>query len=47
MTEMVAKNEAVDMAEEIMNFKWAEAALRNALATGSRILQPSLMDFLR
>lgn len=47
MTELLAKNEGIDVAETIMNLKWLEAVHSYALNVGSRIIKPSLMDFLR
>lgn len=39
--------EDIDQAEVITNFKMQEAVYRSALAVGARVIQPSLMDFLR
>ena len=39
--------EDVDAAEVIMNLKMAEAIYQAALSAGARIIQPTLMDFLR
>ena len=39
--------EDVDMAEVIMYLKMAEAVYQAALSAGARVIQPSLMDFLR
>ena len=39
--------EDIDQAEVIMNYKLSEAIYQQALATGAKIIQPSLMDFLR
>lgn len=38
--------EDVDMAEAITNLSMRETVYRSALATGARIMQPSLVDFL-
>ena len=38
--------EDIDMAEVIMNLKFAEAVYNAALAAGARIIQPSLLEFL-
>lgn len=38
--------EDIDSAETIMNWKTAEAVYKQTLATGARIIQPTLMDFL-
>ncbi|MCE9501566.1 MAG: flagellar hook-associated protein 3, partial [Leptospira sp.] len=47
MTELLAKNEAIDFPETIMNFKWLETIHQYALNVGSKIIKPTLMDFLR
>jgi len=39
--------EDVDMAEVIMKLKMAEAVHQAALSAGARVIQPTLMDFLR
>ncbi|NMA60708.1 MAG: hypothetical protein GX956_02355 [Firmicutes bacterium] len=39
--------EDLDYAEAIMNLKMEEFAYRTALSVGARIIQPSLIDFLR
>ena len=45
--EMQSNIEDADEAEVIMNFKMAEAVYRAALEAGAKIIQPSLMDYLR
>ena len=45
--DMIAKSEAIDFAEEIMNLKWLDAVHQYALAVGARSIKPTLMDFLR
>lgn len=47
LKELLSFNEDVSLPEAIMNLNLAENAYRASLATGSRIIQPSLMDFLR
>lgn len=47
MTEMLANNEGIDYAETIMNLKWLESVHSYALSIGSKIIKPTLMDFLR
>jgi len=47
MTELLAKNEGIDFPEAIMNLKWLESVHNYALNIGSRIIRPTLMDFLR
>lgn len=46
-TELLSMNEDVDFAELIMQTKVAENIYNASLAIGSKIIQPSLMDFLR
>lgn len=43
----LAGAEDIDLAEVIMNLKLQEVAYQGALGAGARVLQPSLMDFLR
>lgn len=44
---LLSVREDVDVAESIMNLKMEENVYRLALASGARIIQPTLMDFLR
>ncbi len=44
---LLSKNEDADMAEVIMNIKMEENVYQASLSTGARIIQPSLIDFLR
>lgn len=44
---LLAANEDADMAEVIMNLKMQENVYRASLSAGARIIQPSLVDFLR
>jgi flagellar hook-associated protein 3 FlgL len=46
-TDVLSKVEDVDQAQATMNFKMAEAIYRAALDVGARVIQPTLMDFLR
>ncbi|MCL2747421.1 MAG: flagellar hook-associated protein FlgL [Oscillospiraceae bacterium] len=46
-TQMKSDVEDLDMAEAIMNYSMAEAVYRAALSVGGRILQPTLVDFMR
>lgn len=46
-TNLLSDNEDVDMEKVIMNLKMQESVHRAALAVGARIMQPTLMDFLR
>jgi flagellar hook-associated protein 3 FlgL len=45
--QMLSDAEDVDMAEVIMELRMAEAVMQASMAAGARIIQPSLMDFLR
>jgi len=45
--DMIAKTEAIDFPEEMMNLKWLDTVHQYALAVGARSIKPSLMDFLR
>jgi flagellar hook-associated protein 3 FlgL len=47
MAELLAKNEAIDFPETIMNLKWLETIHQSALSVGSKVIKPTLMDFLR
>lgn len=44
---LLSKNEDADMAEVIINIKMEENVYQASLSTGARIIQPSLIDFLR
>jgi flagellar hook-associated protein 3 FlgL len=46
-SELMSNNEDADMAEVIMNLKNEENVYKASLEAGARIIQPSLMDFLR
>ncbi|MGI6485476.1 MAG: flagellar hook-associated protein FlgL [Tepidanaerobacteraceae bacterium] len=45
-TELLSKTEDADIAEVIMGLKMEESVYRASLAVGSRVIQPSLADFL-
>ncbi len=45
--ELMSKNEDADIAEVITNLKTQEGVHRSALGAGARIIQPTLLDFLR
>ncbi|HAZ37013.1 MAG TPA: flagellar hook-associated protein 3 [Clostridiaceae bacterium] len=47
MTELLSKTSDIDVAEKYMNFKMAESVYIASLESASKILQPSLLDFLR
>ncbi|SIS42980.1 flagellar hook-associated protein FlgL [Salimicrobium flavidum] len=46
-TKMMSDNEDAEMEEVITNLKTQESIHRAALSAGARIIQPTLMDFLR
>jgi flagellar hook-associated protein 3 FlgL len=46
LTELLSQTEDVDMAEAILKLKSEENVYQSALAVGTRIIQPSLLDFL-
>lgn len=46
-TKMMSDNEDADMEKVIMNLTTQESIHRAALSAGSRIIQPTLLDFLR
>jgi flagellar hook-associated protein 3 FlgL len=46
-TKLMSDNEDADMEEVIMNLTSQEAVHRAAMSAGARIIQPTLMDFLR
>ncbi len=46
-TENLSNEEDADLAEVIMNLNMQENVHRMALGTGARVMQPTLMDFLR
>lgn len=45
--EIFSKYQDADIAETVMNLKMQEAVYRASLASNARIIQPSLLDFLR
>lgn len=47
LQKLVSKNEDVDIAEAIMKLKSEESVYQASLASSAKIIQPSLMDFLR
>ncbi len=46
-TKLMSKNEDVDIAEAIMYLQNEEYVYRASLSAGARVIQPSLIDFLR
>jgi flagellar hook-associated protein 3 FlgL len=47
LTKVLSQEQDLDYAEAIMELKMEEFAYRTALSVGARIIQPSLVDFLR
>src|SRR5690606_14141456 len=47
VSRVLSETEDVDVAKAIMELKMQENVYRLALASGARIIQPTLMDFLR
>lgn len=46
-TKLLSENEDADMAEVIMNLKMEENVYRASLSAGAKVIQPTLIDFLR
>lgn len=46
-TKLMSQNEDVDMSETIMNLQNEENVYKASLAGGAKVIQPSLVDFLR
>ncbi|WP_053955784.1 flagellar hook-associated protein FlgL [Inediibacterium massiliense] len=46
-TGLLSKNEDADMAQVSIDLKTAESVYRASLAAGSKVIQPSLVDFIR
>ncbi len=46
-TKLMSQNEDVDMAEAIMNLSNEESVYKASLSTGARVIQPSLVDYIR
>ena len=47
VTQLLSNSQDVDMAETIMLLKNAENVYKASLSAGARVIQPSLLDFLR
>ncbi len=47
LTKVLSEEQDLDYAEAIMELKMEEFAYRTALSVGARIIQPTLLDFLR
>jgi flagellar hook-associated protein 3 FlgL len=47
LKKLLSENEDVDIAKTIMDLKMSENVYKAALSSGSRIIQPSLVDFIK
>ncbi|SKA86158.1 flagellar hook-associated protein 3 FlgL [Caloramator quimbayensis] len=47
MTELLSKTQDIDIAKKVMEYKVMESVYNASLQTGAKILQPSILDFLR
>ena len=47
LNKLLSNVQDIDVAEKIMDLKSEENAYRIALAVGARIIQPTLVDFLK
>lgn len=47
MTELLSKSEDIDLAEKMMEFSVMSTVYQASLSTGAKILQPSLLDYIR
>lgn len=47
VTELLSKTEDIDLAQKVMEYSVMESVYTASLQTGAKILQPSLLDFLR
>lgn len=47
VTELLSKTEDIDFAQKMMEFSVMESVYTASLQTGAKILQPSILDFLR
>ncbi len=47
MKELLSENEDIDIAEVITDLKMKESVYRASLASGARVMQPTLVDFLQ
>jgi flagellar hook-associated protein 3 FlgL len=47
MEDILSKNEDVDIAEAITKLRMLELVHRSALGVTARVIQPTLLDFLR
>lgn len=46
-TGLLSKTQDADMAETILKYKMAENIYKSSLSTGAKIIQPTLLDFIR
>lgn len=47
MTELLSKTEDIDIAEKVMQYTMMETVYQSTLSTGGKILQPTLLNYLR
>jgi flagellar hook-associated protein 3 FlgL len=47
LTELYSKTMDIDIAEKVMEYSMMEMVYQSSLATGAKILQPTLLDYLR
>ena len=47
MTELLSQSEDIDLAEKMMEFSVMSTVYQASLSTGAKILQPSLLDYIR
>ena len=47
MSEILSKNEDIDYSQKIMEYTNMETIYKASLSTGARVIQPTLLDFLR
>ncbi|MNP08161.1 flagellar hook-associated protein FlgL [compost metagenome] len=47
MTELLSKTEDIDLTEKLMQYSMMQTVYMASLQTSSRVLQPSLIDFLK
>ena len=45
--DILSKTEDADMAKAMVDFSMHQSVYESALRSGARVLQPSLLDFLR
>ena len=47
MADLLSKTEDADMAKTMVTFAQTQAVYESALQAGARVIQPTLLDFLR